>query len=96
MVEIGKNYYYVGVGHKGWMNKIVTVLEDTGEKFGANNQISIYICEDENLETKRVMDISLSKSPTIYRFVSSSEYDNIPASVKRFPTFKNNKYIGDF
>lgn len=96
MIEVGKNYYYVGVGHKSWMNKIVKVLEDTREKFGANNQISIYICEDENSEIKRVMDISLSKSPTVYRFVSNAEYDSILASVERFPTFKNNRYIGDF
>ena len=96
MIEVGKNYYYVGIGISGLLNKIVKVLDDTGEKFGSNRDMPIYLCEDENLNTYRVMEISLSKTPAMYRFVSATEASILPEGVATFPTFKDNKYICEY
>lgn len=96
MIEVGKNYYYVGVGISGLLNKIVKVLKNTEEKFGSNRDIPIYLCEDENLNIHRVLEISLSKTPAMYRFISATETSIIPESVATFTTFKDSKYTCEY
>ena len=97
MIEVGKNYYYVGIGISGLLNKVVKVLDDTGEKFGSNKDMPIYLCEDENLNTYRVMEISLSKNPAMYKFVSTTDLNTLPADLRTFSSFdKNGRYVGDY
>ena len=96
MIEVGKNYYYVGVGYKKLTNKIVKVISLEEDKFGLNKDISVYKVEDENLNKYKVMEISLAKTPAMYRFVSATETSILPEGVATFPTFKDNKYICEY
>ena len=96
MIEVGKIYYYIGVGVAEWKNQIVKVLQDTGDKVGTNRDVSVYLCEDENGTIKRVVECNLSLEPFEYKFVSASDTVNFPEGVKTFPTYKNGKYMYEY
>lgn len=94
-IEIGKNYYYVGVGYKKLLNKIVKVISLEEDKFGSNKDISVYNVEDENLNTYRVMELSLDKKPWLGQINRAEDLRLLPDNVRTFPTFKNGRYVGD-
>ena len=95
MIEVGKNYYYIGVGYKKLINKIVKVISLEKDKFGLNKDISVYKVEDENLNIYKVMELSLDKKPWLGHISRVEDLQILPDSVRTFPTSENSKYLGD-
>lgn len=96
MVEVGKNYYYIGVNINEWANKIVKVIQKTEDNVGTCKDVPVYLCEDENGEIKKVIESNLSLNTTPYNYVYGGMRDCFPENVKRFPTFKNGKYMFEY
>ena len=94
-IEIGKNYYYVGVGYKKLVNKIVKVISLEEDKFGLNKDILVYNVEDENMHLYKVMELSLDKKPWLGQINRMENLQLLPNTVRTFPTFKNGRYVGD-
>lgn len=94
-IEIGKNYYYVGIGHKQLTNKIVKVISLEESNFGSNRDISIYKVEDEDLQLYRVMELNLDKRPWLGQIMRAKETQLLPQGVRTFPSFKTGRYVGD-
>lgn len=95
MIEVGKNYYYIGVGYKKLINKIVKVISLEEDKFGLNKDISVYNVEDENLNIYKVMELSLDKKPWLGQISRIEDLQVLAGNVRTFPTFKNGRYVGD-
>lgn len=95
MIEVGKKYYYVGVGYKKLINKIVKVISLEEDKFGLNKDISVYNVEDENLNIYKVIELSLDKKPWLGQINRIGDLQLLPDGVRTFPTFKNSRYVGD-
>lgn len=94
-IEIGKNYYYVGVGYKKLINKSVKVISLEEDKFGLNKDILVYNVEDENLNIYKVMELSLDNKPWLGQINRMENLQLLPNTVRTFPTFKNGRYVGD-
>ena len=94
-IELGKNYYYIGVGYKKLINKIVKVISLEEDKFGLNKDILVYNVEDENLNIYKVMELSLDKKPWLGQINRAEDLQLLPNNVRTFPTFKNGRYVGD-
>ena len=60
MIKIGSYCLYKGIGVREWKNKMIKVLYCTEEKIGKNNNINVYICEDEDTkEVRKVIETDL-------------------------------------
>lgn len=96
MIEINKNYYYTGTNIKQWQNKIIKVIEKLNYKMGTYKDVSVYLCEDENLIRKNIIECNLSLNPIEYNYSYGGIQECFPKDVKRFPIFKNGRYIYEY
>ena len=92
-IEIGKNYYYVGVGRNHLINKIVKVIDKEDELFNKHN---VFIVEDEELNTYRVPEFNLSKQQLTGVVKNSLDKQLLADTIQTFCSFKNGKYVGDY
>ena len=95
VIEIGKSYYYNGVGIVDWKNKLVKVLSNTGEMVGTNRDVPVYLCEcEEDGSIHRVVGPNLSGHQVSYE--TKEDRQLLPPGVKTFPTYKNGKYMYEY
>ena len=86
--------FYIGINIKEWMNKKVTVMDQV-DMVGTNRDVPVYLCVDEDGITYKVVEPCLSDTPTTYNYAYGGMGDCFPASVERFPSFKNGRYLFD-
>ena len=96
MLEIGKNYYYVGVNIEELVNTEVTVIEQDGY-CGTKQDCPVYKVVDMFGELRRIPECNLDVKQHLDRkFIYWGLQDCFPDTVGRFESFTpRGRDIGD-
>ena len=96
MIIENSSYYYTGTNIIEWKNKSVKAVYMLNEKMGTNKDVSVWMCEDDNRISHKVLEVNLSNNPIIYKYAYGGMGDCFPEHLERFPSFKNGKYIFEY